>query len=215
MIIEFFLLNLLLFKSVICQASFFSSHDAITNTLIAKKLKVSFLASNVNLTSYDKFKQSLLEFQSNLIKLRNNECFLQSKIDPKLNDLFTSSNDTKWLATLDLMHNFSIHSADSVLADNIVFNLNQMCISSNSLLDLFYVNDSQASVWSQNYENLFQIVLTQLTNQGCDLCNESEKKNDKTSVTKLESNNNKLKIKFIFIKFFLSVGLWCLICHYN
>jgi hypothetical protein len=56
------------------------------------------------------------------------------------------------------------------------------CISSSIIIDLFSNNATSLI----NYEYLFQLVLTQLTNPGCDLCNE-HKLVDPITVTKLES----------------------------
>jgi hypothetical protein len=45
--------------------------------------------------------------------------------------------------------------------------INGVCVNSSNLMSLFYINDTNES---ENIKTVAQIVLTQLTNDGCNLC---------------------------------------------
>jgi hypothetical protein len=195
---------------------FVTNDDNNEKILVGNKLKNVFLNSNLNVTTLTNFKQSLFEFQKKLIKLRNEECIIKSHIKHfNSNDYLIDYSNEKLVNFKYLLANFSTTSTttsynnnDSILFDKIINNFNNMvycycilylfiviiiiilflfkkikkCISSSIIIDLFSNNATSLI----NYEYLFQLVLTQLTNPGCDLCNE-HKLVDTITVTKLES----------------------------
>ena len=71
---------------------------------------------------------------------------------------------------------------------NWIFLSIKKCFESSILADLFDENTKES------YENIFQIVLNQLNNHGCNMC---KKENNSAPVTALESNFLKL-FPFIF-----------------
>lgn len=80
----------------------------------------------------------------------------------KFQDL-NNSTDVLSKETIAMWSNLNVDDTKSI--DIIVDNLNKMCIDSYDLIDLF---DDESSV--KNKENLFNLILTQLGNKGCNLC---------------------------------------------
>lgn len=119
------------FKYIVYNLLLLSVCGSLTlksNSLIGTKLINNFLTTNINITTFAKFKQSLFNFQKQLIQLRNNECFIKSKKDPNELDFFNADSDLKWLETVNLLANFSTQSDNNILSDKIISNFNEMVL---------------------------------------------------------------------------------------
>lgn len=162
-IIQIYLSVLVLFQGVFFKVALSESNYP---SKIANKLSQKFFESNINTNSLSSFNASLARFQYDLLKSRNNECV--DKEGLVLSDfLGIKLNDSELNKTLISLENFYLNM------NEIPKSFDEMCIGSSSLVRLFTEynkNNDYANKTNFNYESLFEIVLTQLTNKGCDLC---------------------------------------------
>ncbi|CAF0912329.1 unnamed protein product [Brachionus calyciflorus] len=158
-----FILNLFLLIFIIDSYRSEPSNLRTKDEIIDKLLK-NFYNFNLNGTNYDQLKINLEKFQKSLIENRNFQCLKEKQIN------FESNNSI----TIDSV----LNSSDDKISEY----FNQKCLSSDSMVDLFIESKTHSQ---EQFQKVFKLILTQISNDGCDICNKVDKQDQ--SITRLET----------------------------
>jgi hypothetical protein len=184
---------LFVFFCLLTSSSFVSSVDSISTSYSVAAIKEKLftnIALNDN-TNIETVKHYFKQLQLDLIKVRNYEC---NSIDDDTFEFDNKKSDNNlWTQTLKMWSQLNETNGENneQLISKISKNIDNMCIDPSTLIDLFISNDDVI-----NYKDVFQLILTQLNNSGCDLC---QHETATTQITKFQSN----LLFFFFFFFFL------------
>jgi len=150
-----------------------------TVSLIKSQLQSDFFKSNINDASPEQFNLSLKIFQEKMLKIRNFKC---ADFEELTMQNIARQNYSKWTQIKKALIQINDNTNVNQNIKTILKGFDDMCIDSSTLIDTFKPNgdENQDTV----YRSLFDIILTQYTNKGCDLCKEEIVDN---SITKLET----------------------------
>ena len=169
--------------------SLLNNIDSTTNN-ISLNDKINIIRDNLKLFQYDLIKKRNL-FCSN--ESNHDWSFIKFKNKTDLLHLLSNFTSNDYLNNNNKVANSFNHMVSSkffhiCFVDNSRNFLNIIkCFGSDALIDFF---DPKSN---QDFNDIFQVVLSQFNNEGCNLCGNTVK--DKVQITKLESNFSKSKCK--------------------